>query len=83
MGDRDGDILDLVGLHCPLPALKTRRALARMAPGAILVVRADDPLAALDIPHLVAEDGHVLSESRRDGTVMIFVIERGAERRGG
>lgn len=79
--DRPGDdILDLVGLQCPLPALKTRRALARLAPGTRLEVHASDPLAVLDIPHLCAEEGHTLVESRRDDAVLVFVIERGRNR---
>lgn len=80
MERRDDDILDLVGLNCPLPALRTRRALERSAPGDRLVVHASDPMAALDIPHLVATDGHVLVDRRRDGEVLIFVIERGPGR---
>ena len=77
--DRDGTAreLDLVGLNCPLPAMKTRRALARMRPGERLVVRASDPLAAIDLPHLCAEDGHVLIALAREGAVIVVEIERG------
>lgn len=76
-GDGTATELDLVGLNCPLPAMKTRRALARMRPGARLVVRASDPLAAIDLPHLCAEDGHVLIGLVRDGAVIVVEIERG------
>ena len=44
--------LDLRGLKCPLPALFARRALARATPGDEIEVTADDPLAAVDIPHM-------------------------------
>lgn len=78
----DGDEvrrLDLVGLLCPLPVLKTRRALRRSAPGARIEVVATDPLAAIDIPHMCAEDGHRLIAQRRDGATTVFLIERGAD----
>lgn len=81
MGDDDGAAareLDLVGLNCPLPAMKTRRALARMRPGERLLVRASDPLAAIDLPHLCAEDGHVMVRLAREGAVLVVEIERGA-----
>ena len=71
--------LDVVGLQCPLPALKAKAALARMPPGALLEVEADDPLAAVDIPHAAASGGHTLVEASRgaDGALR-FLIRRGA-----
>lgn len=53
--------LDLRGLKCPLPALLSRRALARAEPGAIIEVLVDDPLAPVDVPHMCHVEGfHVL-----------------------
>jgi len=71
--------LDLVGLNCPLPVLKSRRALAGMAPGARLEVTASDPMSEIDIPHMCAEDGHRLVEQRREGASAVFLIERGPD----
>nr|WP_279480805.1 sulfurtransferase TusA family protein [Aureimonas sp. SK2] len=48
------------GLKCPLPAIRTERALARLAAGHELTVLADDPLARLDIAHLCRAGGHAL-----------------------
>lgn len=70
-------LLDLRGLNCPLPVLKTRRALAAMAPGDRLVVVATDPLAAVDLPHLCREDGHVLVALDRAEGVVRVEIARG------
>ena len=70
-------ILDLRGLKCPLPVLKTRRALAGRPEGTCLTVRANDPMAAIDIPHMCRQDGHRLIASDRDGDVLVFEIERG------
>jgi tRNA 2-thiouridine synthesizing protein A len=62
------ETLDLRGLKCPLPAMLTKKALARLSPGAVLMVWADDPLAAVDIPHMCHGEGHAVeSVASRDG----------------
>ena len=40
--------LNLRGLKCPLPALRTKKALGGMAAGDILVVECTDPLAGIE-----------------------------------
>lgn len=72
----DAEILDLEGLKCPLPALKTRKALARLSPGRRLVVRCTDPMAVIDIPHLCQETGDALERRGEDGGVHVFTIRR-------
>jgi tRNA 2-thiouridine synthesizing protein A len=72
----DAERLDAIGLKCPLPALKTRRALARLKAGAALVVTADDPLAAIDVPHLVRELGDELIAASEDDGRLQFVIRK-------
>lgn len=52
--------LDARGLLCPLPVLKARKRLSGLAPGAVLRMLADDPAAAIDVPHFCAEAGHAL-----------------------
>jgi len=66
--------LDLRGLKCPLPALRTRKALSGMQPGDSLIVACTDPLAAIDIPNLVRETGDTLEDSSRTDNVMTFRI---------
>ena len=53
-------ILDATGLLCPLPVLKLRKHLKSMELGDIVLVLADDPAAAIDIPHFCNESGHIL-----------------------
>ncbi|TVR12057.1 MAG: preprotein translocase subunit TatB [Salinarimonadaceae bacterium] len=69
-------VLDLRGLKCPLPALKTRKALTRMAPGDVIRVECTDALAAIDIPHLVAETRDHLEEQSRADDVLVFRIRK-------
>ena len=62
------ETLDLRGLKCPLPAMMAKKALARLNPGAGLIVLADDPLAAVDIPHMCHGEGHTVEGvASRDG----------------
>ncbi len=77
-GSRNAPVeLDVIGLNCPLPVMRTRRALADLPSGARLMVRASDPLAAIDIPHFCTEAGHRLLSMREDGRVLVFAIEKG------
>jgi len=72
------EVLDLTGLKCPLPALYARRALERVAPGAAIAVVSDDPMAAVDLPHMCTTEGYVVvSSERTDGTVRM-VLQRPA-----
>ena len=68
--------LDVRGLKCPLPALRTGRRLDAMPLGAVLVVETTDPMAAIDIPHMVQTRGDRLLDSRADGAVRTFRIEK-------
>jgi tRNA 2-thiouridine synthesizing protein A len=54
------DELDARGLLCPLPVLRAGRRLRAMPPGAVLRLIADDPAAAVDVPHFCAATGHDL-----------------------
>jgi tRNA 2-thiouridine synthesizing protein A len=74
----DAIILDLRGLNCPLPALRTLKALRAMAPGATLIVECTDPMAAIDVPHCVSENGHELESQSADAGVLRFCIRRKA-----
>ena len=70
--------LDCEAMLCPLPVLKARKQLLQMAEGAVLCLRATDPMAAIDIPHFCAEAGHSLISTAQDGAVQVYLIRRGA-----
>lgn len=70
------EILDLRGLKCPLPALLTKKALARAPGGTLRRVLADDPMAVVDIPHMCHGEGHAVeSVAPREGYTE-FLIRR-------
>jgi tRNA 2-thiouridine synthesizing protein A len=68
--------LDLKGLKCPLPALRTRKALKSMGPGEAISVVCTDPLARIDIPNLLAQTGDVLDGIEQAGEVFVFRIRK-------
>jgi tRNA 2-thiouridine synthesizing protein A len=72
--DSAGEILDLRGLKCPLPALFARRALVRLSKGASVSVMTDDPLAPVDIPHMCHQEGYevIKAESSDAGTTLVL-----------
>jgi tRNA 2-thiouridine synthesizing protein A len=62
----------------PLPALRTRKALSRLAPGAMLVVECTDPLAEIDIPNLLHETGDALESAvQQEGVLVLRIRKRG------
>jgi tRNA 2-thiouridine synthesizing protein A len=69
--------VDCSGLLCPLPVLRARKRLMSLPTGAVLAVRATDPMAAVDLPHFCAEAGHAFLESREDGAGRLYLIRKG------
>jgi tRNA 2-thiouridine synthesizing protein A len=82
MSDTDttgATIINLRGLKCPLPALRTRKALSRLPAGTTIVVECTDPLAEIDIPNLVRETGDdLLDKARRDDVLVFRIRKRGS-----
>lgn len=70
------DELDLRGLKCPLPALFARRALEKAAPGAVLAVLTDDPMAPIDVPHMCRQEGYEVIANERDGDAARMILRK-------
>jgi len=68
--------INLRGLKCPLPALRTKKVLKGMAAGDVILVECTDPLAAIDIPNLINQTGDVLEGTERSEDVLIFRIRK-------
>ena len=63
---------DLSGLRCPMPILRTKKALAQMATGAVLKVTTTDPAAVDDLAVFCKQTGHVLlAQSTSDDGVSV------------
>ncbi len=74
-------VLDVTGYRCPIPVIRMEAMLRRMAPGARLLVRADDPIAVIDIPHFCREGGHQAvrepDEGGPEAPICVFLVTRG------
>ncbi len=70
--------IDARGHHCPVPTLRLQTALASLAGGALVRLLADDPMAAVDVPHFCNEAGHTLVRTEPLACGMAFTVERRA-----
>ncbi len=71
--DRD---LDVKGLNCPLPILRTKKALAEMESGQVLRVQATDPGSLKDFPAFAKQTGNDLVEQKEVNRVFEFYLKR-------
>ena len=68
--------LDTSGLSCPLPILKTKKALAVMQNGQLLHVIATDPASVLDFTAFSAKTGNELIEAQEEEGRFYFVLRK-------
>ncbi|GGL65174.1 sulfurtransferase TusA family protein [Wenxinia marina] len=70
---------DVRGLKCPLPVLRARKLLIGMAPGEVLRLLSDDPVAVIDLPHFCAEAGHdLVGTEAAEGCGTAYLIRKGS-----
>jgi tRNA 2-thiouridine synthesizing protein A len=68
--------IDTQGLNCPLPILKTKKALANMLSGQILRVTSTDLGAIRDFQVFTQQTGNILIGQYVDGTVCVHILQR-------
>lgn len=68
--------LDVRGLNCPLPILRTKKALAEMNSGQLLRVLATDPGAVRDFQAFARQTGNELLSSGSTDEVFEFLFKR-------
>ena len=67
--------LDVRGLLCPLPVIRTQDRVEDLAPGTLLDILATDPGVLQDIPAWCRVRGHSLVATARDGGCIRITIE--------
>lgn len=70
-------LVDARGHRCPIPVLMMERALRRLPAGASLKVIADDPIAAIDIPHFARAAGREARRLPDIGGACVFLVTAG------
>jgi tRNA 2-thiouridine synthesizing protein A len=68
--------LDLKGLSCPMPIIKTAKAMKALAPGQLLEAFATDPGSVPDFKAWAQTTGNPLVESSETGGVFHFVLKK-------
>jgi tRNA 2-thiouridine synthesizing protein A len=68
--------LDLKGLSCPLPIIKTAKAMKELAPGQLVEVFATDPGSVSDFKAWAQTTRNPLLESSQEGGVFRFVLQK-------
>lgn len=68
--------LDAKKLSCPLPILKTKKAIQEIQVGEYLEVIATDPGSVNDFQAWCKSTGHELVESSEEGGIYRYVIKR-------
>jgi tRNA 2-thiouridine synthesizing protein A len=68
--------IDARGLNCPLPILRTKKALARLASGQVLAVLTTDPHAAADFQAFCQQTGNALLAQRPQDAAMVHYVRR-------
>ena len=68
--------LDARGLSCPLPILKTKKALNDMASGQVLKVVATDPGSVKDMQAFATQTGNALVSSSEEEKAFVFFLRK-------
>lgn len=68
--------LDARGLNCPLPILRTKKAISALASGEILEVTATDPGSVKDLDSFCSQTGHEMLSSEQIGDGFFFKIRK-------
>lgn len=68
--------IDTRGLHCPLPILKAKKALADMVSGEVLKVVSTDAGSVRDFQAFAKQTGNELIDQQTEGEEFIHVMRR-------
>ncbi|REJ09978.1 sulfurtransferase TusA family protein [Halobacillus trueperi] len=69
--------LDATGLACPMPIVKTKKAMKDIEAGEVLEIQATDQGAKADLTAWAKSGGHELLQTEEDNGVFKFWIKKG------
>ena len=73
---QDHHLLDCIGLYCPMPVLKTRQEMDKLAIGEILEMLADDPAAEPDIKAWAKRAGQKILAIEHTSEGLRFLVQK-------
>ena len=68
--------IDARGLNCPLPVLRTKRALNDMHAGQVVRIRATDPGSMRDFEAFSRQSGHPLMSAAEADGEFVFLLRK-------
>lgn len=68
--------LDARGLNCPLPILRTKKAISAMQSGEVLEITATDPGSVKDLDSFCSQTGNEMLANEAHGGEFIFRIRK-------
>ncbi len=69
-------VLDCSGMLCPIPVIKTNKAINQVEVGQVLKMISTDPGAVPDMAAWSRQTGHEMLESHQEGDTYIFYFRR-------
>lgn len=72
------DVLDCVGMQCPLPVVKTAQAIKQLQTGQLLELLATDPGVEPDMTAWSSRTGNTIESIRKEGDVFHVLIRKGS-----
>lgn len=73
---RAHQILDCIGLYCPMPVIRTKQEVDKLAVGETLEVLADDPAAEEDLKAWAKRTGQKILEIEKTNEGLRFLIKK-------
>lgn len=70
-------VLDAKGLACPMPIVRTKKAMSDMEQGQILEIHSTDQGAKNDLAAWANSSGNELLDHKEDNGVLMFWIKKG------
>ncbi|MFD1928245.1 sulfurtransferase TusA family protein [Sporosarcina siberiensis] len=71
------NILDAKGLACPMPIVRTKKAINALETGEVLEVHVTDKGATVDFPAWANASGHEILEQTDDAGILKILIKKG------
>ena len=71
------ETLDARGLSCPMPILKTKKQIGKMAKDQILEILSTDPGTGNDLPSFAKRGGHEYLGNKEDQGFIRYYIKKG------
>ncbi|MNG15603.1 Sulfurtransferase TusA [compost metagenome] len=70
-------VLDAKGLACPMPIVKTKKAISGLETGQVLEVHTTDKGAKSDLTAWAKSTGHTIVDFKEENNVFVFQIQKG------